>query len=215
MRIGVAKDRAFHFAYPDNLEVLAKLGAELVYFSPLDDRKLPSDLNGLYIPGGYPELFAKELADNQSMRDSIRLFGESDRSVYGECGGLMYLGQAIRDENGKEHNMVGLAPIVTQKLERLRTLGYVEVEFFKDNLWGNADSRMRGHEFHYSKIISENLEACGWESIYRMHRLRRDTEEFEGFSKGNMLLSYVHLHWASLPGAAKHFIDQCRKAVIV
>ncbi len=214
VRLGVARDAAFHFAYPDNLEALAEAGAELVFFSPLDDDALPDDLHGLYIPGGYPELFAAQLSENRSMLDSILRFGESGGVVYGECGGLMYLGLAILDADGTEHAMVGLAPMTTRKLERLRTLGYVNVSLQQDCLWGTRGGAMRGHEFHYSEIVSEDLDAQGWSDAYNLRRRRRKNDtETEGFSRGNALISYVHLHWAASPHATKHFLKRCREAV--
>ena len=212
VRIGVARDAAFHFAYPDNLEAMVAAGAELVFFSPLADSMLPEDLAGIYLPGGYPELFAKKLSQNQSMRNSIRQFGESGSVVYGECGGLMYLGQAIQDADGKEHAMVGLAPIVTRKLDHLRTLGYVEVALQQDSLWGLAGHSLRGHEFHYSEIVSEGFDSAGWQKVYNLHRRRRDLVEAEGFCRANTLISYVHLHWAAAPQAAQHFIQRCKEA---
>ncbi len=213
VRLGVARDAAFHFAYPDNLEALANAGAELLFFSTLDDDTLPDNLDGLYIPGGYPELFAAQLSRNHSMLDSIRKFGESGKVVYGECGGLMYLGRAILDADGTEHAMVGLAPVTTRKLERLRTLGYVEVNLQQDCLWGVEAATLRGHEFHYSEIVCDDLKADGWNCAYKLNRRRKSDTEAEGFSRGNTLISYVHLHWAASPSATAQFLDRCREAV--
>ena len=211
VRIGVARDVAFHFTYPDNLEALVAAGAELVFFSPLADPMLPEDLAGIYLPGGYPELFADKLSQNQSMRNSIRQFGESGGVVYGECGGLMYLGQTIQDGDGEEHPMVGLAPVVTRKLDRLKTLGYVEASLQQETLWGLAGQSLRGHEFHYSEIVSEGFDSAGWQKVYNLRRRRSDHAEAEGFCRANTLISYVHLHWAAAPQAVQHFIQRCKE----
>ena len=213
VRIGAACDAAFHFAYPDNLEALVDAGAEVVFFSPLEDERIPDGLGGLYFPGGYPELFAAKLAANKTMLASIRAFGDSGGVVFGECGGLMYLGQAIVDSDGTEHEMVGLAPVTTRKLDNLRTLGYVEVTFGEDCLWGSAGEKLRGHEFHYSEIVAEDFEAQGWHRVYSLSRRRNQEAQAEGFARGNMLVSYVHLHWASSPQAAAAFVNRCREAV--
>ena len=213
VRLGVARDAAFHFAYPDNLEALTEAGAELVFFSPLDDDALPDDLHGLYIPGGYPELFTAPLSQNCSMRDSIRKFGQSGGVVYGECGGLMYLGRAILDADGTEHTMVGLAPVTTRKLERLRMLGYVDISLQQECLWGAEGGTLRGHEFHYSEIVCEDFEAECWSRAYSLRRRRENDAEAEGFSRGNVLISYVHLHWAASPHATAQFLKRCREVV--
>ncbi len=213
IRIGVGRDAAFHFAYQDNLEALTAAGAEMVPFSPLADAQLPADLAGVYLPGGYPELYAEALAANETMRQSIREFGESGGVIYGECGGLMYLGRAIRNDAGDELPMVGLIPIVTRKLERLRTLGYVEVTMRLDTPWGRRGETIRGHEFHYSTIVSDELESAGWQKVYDLRRRRSDAVEAEGFRRANILASYVHLHWASRPDAASRFVDHCRNCV--
>ena len=213
VRIGVARDAAFHFAYPDNLEALTSAGAELAEFSPLDDQSLPDDLGGLYFPGGYPELFAAKLSANKPMLDAIRSFGDSGGIVYGECGGLMYLGRAILDSDGAEHEMVGLVPVTTRKLDRLKTLGYVEVTFEADCLWGSVGKKIRGHEFHYSEIVTEDFEASGWNRAYSLSRRRAGEVEAEGFTRGNVLVSYVHLHWASVAEATAEFVKRCSEAV--
>ena len=213
VRLGVARDEAFHFAYPENLSALVDSGADLVFFSPLSDAALPEGLDGIYIPGGYPELFAAPLAENRSMRESIRQFGQSGSVVYGECGGLMYLGRSIVDEQGAEHEMVGLAPITTRKLDRLKTLGYVEATLREPCLWGTPGAVLRGHEFHYSEIVNDDLEAEGFRCAYALQRRKREGKELEGFVRDNLMLSYIHLYWASSPSATAAFIDRCRKAV--
>jgi len=208
-RIGVARDRAFHFYYPDNLEALRAAGAELAEFSPLTDRELPEGVDALYFGGGYPEVHAAELAANAPMRTAVREFADRGGCIYAECGGLIYLGRTLRGLDGASHRMAGVLPVVTRMLERLRTLGYVEVELAADAAWGSAGQRLRGHEFHYSEIESDELAAGGWERAYRLNRRRGGDERSEGFQRGRVLASYVHLHWASRPEAAGRLVDAC------
>jgi len=208
-RIGVARDRAFHFYYPDNLEALRAAGAELAEFSPLTDRELPEGVDALYFGGGYPEVHAAELAANAPMRTAVREFADRGGCIYAECGGLIYLGRTLRGLDGASHRMAGVLPVITRMLERLRTLGYVEVELAADAAWGSAGQRLRGHEFHYSEIESDELAAGGWERAYRLNRRRGGDERSEGFQRGRVLASYVHLHWASRPEAAGRLVDAC------
>ncbi len=152
VRIGVPMDKAFNFYYQDNLEVLETLGAELIYFSPMNDESLPEKLDGLYVGGGFPEVFAKELSDNHSMRASMKAFVESDRPVYAECGGLMYLCKAIIDLEGNTFEMVGVIDnksIMTKKLQRF---GYVDVELGEDCIIGPKGLKVKAHEFHRSEV---------------------------------------------------------------
>jgi cobyrinic acid a,c-diamide synthase len=211
LRLGIARDEAFHFYYADNLEALEQAGAELVPFSPLADRALPPDLDGLYFGGGYPELHAARLAGNATMLDAVRGFAASGRCVYAECGGLMYLGQSLRGLDGQRHAMAGVLPIETAMLAKLRTLGYAEVTLGTDSLWGQAGQTRRGHEFHYSEITADRTAAEGWRPAYRVARRRAAESQSEGFAKGNVLASYVHLHWASCPEADRHFVTCCEK----
>ena len=155
VRLGIARDEAFHFYYPDNLESLRRGGAELAAFSPLADAALPEDLDGLYFGGGYPEVHAARLAANAPMLDAVRRFAASGRPVYAECGGLMYLGRALRTLDGARHALAGVLPVETTMLKTLKTLGYAEVTFAGDSLWGAAGDGCRGHEFHYSEIVAD------------------------------------------------------------
>lgn len=210
LRLAVAQDAAFHFTYPDNLRALEAAGTRLCRFSPLKDEQLPDEVDGIYLPGGYPELYARQLSQNQSMRAAIQSFSHTGGLVYAECGGLMYLGDGIMDGDGKTWPMVGIIPIVTAIRKRLKALGYNEVTFTHPCLWGAPGLTLRGHAFHYSEIVSEQLEAGGWKRAYRLSRPNRNTSTQEGLSKGNVLASYVHLHWAANPDAVSHFISNCR-----
>ena len=203
MRLGIARDSAFHFYYQDNLEALERHGCALVEFSPINDASLPNDLDGLYIGGGYPELFAEALSANEKMRNSIADFAGSNKPVYAECGGLMYLGNKLITANAKEYPMVGLLDVTTKMLERFKTLGYVQVVLLQDSLWGTKDTTIRGHEFHYSEI-TESLNNI--QKIYSVKRRSGSESSTEGFQKQNILASYTHLHFASRLETVKQFV---------
>ena len=160
VRLGVARDRAFCFYYPENLELLARFGAELVPFSPLTAPQLPENLHGLYLGGGYPELFAAQLAANEGLKRDLREQAAAGLPVYAECGGLMYLSQEIQDLEGRHYPMAGVLPLKVRMLKRFRALGYREITLTAAGLLGPAGTRARGHEFHYSEIAAETGDPC-------------------------------------------------------
>jgi cobyrinic acid a,c-diamide synthase len=203
-RLGIARDEAFHFYYPDNLEALERAGCELVPFSPLHDKALPENLDGIYLGGGYPEEHAAALSANHPMLDSIRRFAQSNRVIYAECGGLMFVTEGIETLDGVRHPMLGLLPAWTRMCPSRKSLGYVEVTFSADNLWGKAGDVLRGHEFHYSELKSI---PSGCETTYELRYRRCDRPAAEGFQRGLILASYAHLHFASHPEALHHFVQ--------
>jgi len=197
--IAVARDAAFDFYYEDNLDLLRSLGAELVFFSPLADVRLPEGAGALYLGGGYPELHAERLAANDAMLRAVRRFAASGRPVYAECGGLMYLSGALVDEAGRRHAMAGVVPGTSRMTGRV-TIGYREAEALRDSLLAEAGQRVRGHEFHYSV-----LESPPPHPAYR----RADGEETEGVVAGpadNVLASYLHVHFATDPRMAERLV---------
>jgi cobyrinic acid a,c-diamide synthase len=206
-RIGVAFDEAFHFYYEDNLARLEALGARLVRFSPVHDRELP-DVHGVYLGGGYPEEHAAALARNVGLREALRAFARGGGPIYAECGGLMFLSQAIRTCDGAEHPMLGLLPGVAVMKERLAALGYVEVETRLPTLLGPAGLKLRGHQFRYSELtgIPDDLGLA-----YVVRRRRGGEAALEGYARGSVLGTYVHAHWASCPEAAAGFVDACAR----
>jgi cobyrinic acid a,c-diamide synthase len=206
--VGLAYDRAFHFYYPDNLDELQSRGCDLIRFSPLEDRKLPEGLNGLYLGGGYPEEYAEALSDNQEMQQAIRQYAGRGFPVYAECGGLMYLTRGIETTKGKRYPMVGLLPVWSRMLDRLKSLGYVEVTLVQNSLWGESGAVFRGHEFHYSELTEPLQDDALWASVYRVKHRRSKTISLEGFQQKKVLASYVHLHWASKPDGIANFISQ-------
>ena len=207
--IGVAYDRAFHFYYPDNLDELKLRGCDLILFSPLRDRKLPEDIDALYFGGGYPEEYAETLSENREMEEAVRQFAGRGLPLYAECGGLMYLTRGIETTQGKRHSMVGLLPVWSRMLNRLKSLGYVEVTLTSNSLWGERGAVLRGHEFHYSELVGPPLDDPLWTPVYRIKRRRTEKIFIEGFQQNNVLASYVHLHWASQLRNVETFINRC------
>jgi cobyrinic acid a,c-diamide synthase len=204
-RIGVALDEAFQFYYQANFDLLKAAGAELVFWSPLNDSALPS-VDGLYIGGGYPEIHAKELSANETMRREVKAFVESGRPLYAECGGLMYLCLALEDLEGKLHPMAGVLQTTARMRPGKLTLGYTEVEFSAENPLAPAGTVARGHEFHYSRIDEVPASV---QRVYRLRRLRGGEERAEGYLVENAVLSYVHLHFESNPLVAERFVSSC------
>ncbi|MDX6530480.1 MAG: cobyrinic acid a,c-diamide synthase [Blastocatellia bacterium] len=203
-RIGIARDSAFCFYYQDNLDLLVNAGAEIVEFSPIKQERLPESLDGLYLGGGYPELYAAALAANETMRDDVARFAQSGKPVYGECGGLMYLTEAIVDQESHSFPMVGVFPTRARMQPRLAALGYAEVEGMNKTGWLRPDERARGHEFRYSVIddMPEQIQRC-----YRVSTMAGERQD--GFSVGSVLGSYVHLHFGSCPRFAARFVAAC------
>jgi cobyrinic acid a,c-diamide synthase len=201
VRVGIARDEAFCFYYPDNLELLEQAGAELVEFSPIRD-PLPDDLDGLYIGGGYPELHAAKLADNVATREAIREFAAAGAPIYAECGGLMYLAQNLELGESK-HPLCGILPFSTRMPAALK-LAYVEINT-TGGLFG-PNHTARGHLFHRSEISGDR----GTLRCYQVRTSRGDRAE-EGYHFGNVLASYVHLHFASDPSLVAAFLQRCQE----
>ncbi|MEW6266897.1 MAG: cobyrinate a,c-diamide synthase [Thermodesulfobacteriota bacterium] len=206
VRLGLAYDQAFCFYYRENLRRLEEAGADLILFSPLHDTDLPRDLAGLYIGGGYPEVFASTLAGNESLRRAIGEFGRAGGPIYAECGGLMYLSRSLQDLAGRVWPMTGLLPLEVRMLPRLKSLGYRRTTLTKDTIIGPAGLTARGHEFHYSEIVRTEIDARGYVARSPVPA----GEEAVGFIRGNTLAGYVHLHFGSNPDLAHYFVDSCR-----
>ncbi|HKT35069.1 MAG TPA: cobyrinate a,c-diamide synthase [Nitrospira sp.] len=210
VRVGVAYDPAFCFYYPDNLELLEAEGAELVKFSPMNDQDLPS-VDMLYFGGGYPELYGERLASNISMRQSVRSFAERGGVVYAECGGMMYLTEAIKNFDGRVHEMVGLfsAEAVMQKTSM--TLGYRTMTCSQDCAIGGHGVTAKGHEFHYSALTPRGplQYAC------QLRDARGQLIGEDGLVKGNALALYTHLHFASQPLIAKGLLAAARRSSVL
>jgi len=208
VRIGVARDNAFCFYYQDNLDLLADCGAELVFFSPLTDAGLPNDLDGLYLGGGYPELFAGQLSANITMCRQIREKSIDAMPIYAECGGFMYLCRDVSDMDGNCHAMTGCFPFATRMDDRLKALGYREITLTADTIIGKAGRRIRGHELHYS-LINEAAPVC--DTVYRVGARTGIQETSEGYRVHQTLGSYVHLHFGSQPEAPRALVEACHQ----
>ena len=199
-RIAVAYDKAFSFYYRDNFDLLKAYGAELLFFSPIEDKHIPEGIDGLYLGGGYPEVYAEALSENRSMAGEIREAVESSVPVYAECGGLIYLSQAIENFDNKMHMMSGVLPI-TCKMQNRPVLGYREVITDTDTVIAPAGVVLRGHEFHYSSISTVG------DRIRAAYRIGNGLKE--GFVYKNTLASYIHLHFAGRPEIAEQFVSGC------
>jgi cobyrinic acid a,c-diamide synthase len=204
VRLAVAQDAAFCFYYRENLQILKEHGFELVYFSPLKDTKLPSGIDGIYLGGGYPELFAEQLSINIEMRRSLLKWVEGGGFVYAECGGLMYLTESLTDLSGKSFPMTGVFPVTVRMKPRFSRLGYRTVTLNDDSLLGLRGQMLFGHEFHYSEIetISDGIDR-----LYELEDGRK-----EGYRVKNVMGSYVHLHFAKTPESIRHMYTTLHKS---
>ncbi|HYQ37841.1 MAG TPA: cobyrinate a,c-diamide synthase, partial [Pseudomonas sp.] len=187
VRIGVARDAAFAFVYPANLDLLRALGAELVFFSPLADRQLP-EVDSLYLPGGYPELHLAQLAENLSMLAAIRAHHAAGKPILAECGGMLYLLDGLTDLDGQRGALLGLLPGEAQMQPRLVSLAMQEIEL--------DGERLRGHSYHHSTM------ACALEPIAQGEcpNYRRTSEPL--YRSGRLTASYIHFYLPSAPRAA-------------
>jgi len=203
VRIAIARDKAFSFYYQDNIDLLKAWGAELLPFSPLTDTALPEGMDGIYIGGGFPEIYAQELSQNRLILAALKQANENHMPIYAECGGLMYLGHSLRDISGQEHQMVGLLPVASHLEGTNLNLGYRTVRALSDGPILKHDEELRGHEFHWSRLDHEpQQEAAYWV----LEQGRR-----EGFQIGNVLASYIHLHFASRKGLAQRLVLFCKQ----
>ncbi len=195
--LAVARDRAFCFYYQDNLEMLSAAGIEPVFFSPLSDNHLPKGCKGIYLGGGYPELFADQLSSNGSMLADIRTFAEKGGSIVGECGGFMYLCEEIETLEGVSRLMTGIFPLQIRMKSRLSRLGYRRPQLLHDCFFGSRGGELHGHEFHYSEI--KDCKTQG-NSLYTLPDGRA-----EGYYHLNVLGSYIHLHFGRSAEAIHSF----------
>jgi len=208
--IAVARDAAFCFYYPDNLELLRDHGAQIELFSPLAGESLPGRARGVYLGGGYPEVHAGILSEQgeKGFFADLRRAAELGIPVYAECGGLMVLSRFIEALDGRRYPMAGLLPFGTRMLPRRKALGYTEATLRRACLMGPAGSVVRGHEFHYSEIV-ESEEPRRLETAYEIKGRKGGAARREGYMNGSVLASYVHLHWGSRPRSAAALVDRC------
>ncbi|MEM7726980.1 MAG: cobyrinate a,c-diamide synthase [Cyanobacteria bacterium P01_A01_bin.45] len=206
IRIAIARDKAFNFYYRDNFDLLVELGAKLVFWSPLQDEKLPEDIAGMYFGGGFPEVFAEKLSENTEVLKAVKNAILSGIPTIAECGGLMYLCEQIIDFQKKSWEMVGIIPAKTIMDKRL-SLGYRRAIALQDSPLVTAGMTVYGHEFHRSTLSSVSEKPL-------FQSFRVDEEESIG-NEGwvclpNLHASYIHLHWGANIGIPQRFLQQCQ-----
>lgn len=204
-RIGIVRDSAFQFYYPDNIASLEKAGAELVYISPLTDTELPG-IDGLYIGGGFPETHAGELAANEKFRNAIRAAAESGLPIYAECGGLMYLGESL--ELDRSYPMAGVLPIVFGFSKKPQGHGYTIARVDHPNPFYEVGTVIKGHEFHYSKVLE--WRGGDQEMVFAMEKGRGIRNNRDGICFKNVFATYTHIHSLGMPRWAETLVHLAR-----
>jgi cobyrinic acid a,c-diamide synthase len=206
--IAVARDDAFCFYYPENLELLTEAGAAIEFFSPLKGERPGANAAGVYLGGGYPELHASQLASNADLWRALRDLRARDAPIYAECGGFMVLTQGLIDGAGRRWPMAGLIPGVTRMTDRLAALGYRHAAALRPNLLTDGADELRGHEFRYSTWVRDEPmadDAIAW----RVRGARAEAPpDSGGFVSGNLLASYLHIHFAQRAGIARRFVEK-------
>ena len=190
-RIAVARDEAFAFAYPGVIEGWRTAGSDVQFFSPLADEAPGDTCDAVYLPGGYPELHAGSLSTGRRFLPGLRNAAARGAHIFGECGGYMVLGQQLTDANGDAHEMAGLLPLETSFAARQLHLGYRRVKTLNGTSFGPAGSMMRGHEFHYTKVIREDHSACA--AFFDTWDARGEARGKTGLQDGNVAGSFIHL----------------------
>ena len=205
IRIALARDAAFNFYYQDNLDILTELGAELIDWSPIKDKSIPDNIQGLYFGGGFPEVFAQQLAANKNVLNQLRQTILAGMPTYAECGGLMYLCEKLIDLKQKSWLMVGVIPS-SVSMEAKLTLGYRKAIALKDSCSIEARQTVTGHEFHRSQI--KTLPA---DPQWQLQGFHQSSPQFnEGWQIKQLYASYLHLHWGENKHLARRFVNCCQ-----
>jgi cobyrinic acid a,c-diamide synthase len=206
-RVGIIRDSAFQFYYPENIDALSDGGAEVIFISPLRDRELLK-LDALYIGGGFPETHAQQLADNASFSRQLKALADDGLPIYAECGGLMYLGEKLVLE-GHAYPMVGVFPVAFDFYKKPQGHGYTIVTVEGENPYFDVGTEIRGHEFHYSRVSdwtgNEN------DLVFHMKRGVGITKDRDGIVYKNVLATYTHIHALGTPGWAGALIRNAVK----
>jgi cobyrinic acid a,c-diamide synthase len=200
--IGIIKDSAFQFYYPENIDALREAGAETVFISSLTSQTLP-ELDALYIGGGFPETHAKELAENGSFRKELKAMAEDGLPIYAECGGLMYLGEELVLEN-RSYPMAGVLPLTFDFYSRPQGHGYTVVTVENENPFYEVGAEIRGHEFHYSRVLQWSGDEK--DLVFRMQRGVGITKDKDGICYKNVLATYTHIHALGTPHWARALV---------
>ena len=206
LAVGVALDESFNFYYQDNLDMLNAYGADIRFFSTIKDNEIPSDVSGLYIGGGFPEMLPERLGANTSMLKSIKKAAEDEMPIYAECGGLMYLTDFITDFENRSHKMVGLLNARTVMTKGL-TLNYTLADVIADNPLSKVNDVLKGHEFHYSKILEIPKDV---RFAYRMKIGIGIDGKYDAWLEHKVLASYMHMHFAYQRRLVKNFLRACK-----
>ena len=202
IKIGIFKDAAFSFYYPENIEALISAGAQPEFISPFDSGSIP-EVDALYIGGGFPETHAKTLAENTTFREQLRSLAQSGLPIYAECGGLMFLGEALVLE-GVSYPMVGVFPVVFGISKQPQGHGYTVALVEKENPYFDVGTELRGHEFHYSHILK--WKGSNKDLVFRMKRGTGFMEKKDGLCFKNVLATFTHLHALGTPSWAKAMV---------
>ena len=201
-RVAVAKDEAFCFYYKENLELLERNGCELISFSPLHDKSFPSDIDGLILAGGYPELYAKELSENRMMKEEILERLQKGLPCLAECGGFLYLKEELEGEDETFYPMVGFLEGKAYKTGKLGRFGYITLQSKEDTMWLKKGETIRGHEFHYWDCTN-NGDKC----IAMKPDGKRKWEGMQ--EKGHTFAGFPHISYVSNPEVVKRFVGLC------
>ncbi|SHI76641.1 hydrogenobyrinic acid a,c-diamide synthase (glutamine-hydrolysing) [Parasporobacterium paucivorans DSM 15970] len=199
--IAVARDEAFCFYYEDNLKLLQKMGAKIIYFSPMRDKKVPDEADALMLGGGYPEVHAKILSENSSMLDSIKAATDGGLPCMAECGGFMYLHEAMEDMEGNVHKMAGVIKGKAYKTSKLGRFGYIKLTALENQFLGNKGDAIKGHEFHY--FDSTN---CGTSFLAEKPNGKKRWECIHGST--NMAAGFPHLYYYSNINVPYNFLEK-------
>lgn len=202
--IAVAKDAAFNFYYEDNLDLLRAAGAKIVFFSPLTDSALPPNTAGIYLGGGFPELFAEPLSQNITLKRALQKAHAAQMPIYAECGGFMYLTEQLIDLKGNSYPMMALVPGITKMQNRLVSMGYRMVKSTGGNFLIEAETPLRGHEFHWSTWETTCEISAAWQV---KSRRTDDSSKPNGYATDNLIASYIHLHFAHNLSLAQNFVQ--------
>ena len=209
VRIGVIRDEAFQFYYPENLEALTEQGAHIIEIDALHDSGLP-DMDALYIGGGFPEVQAERLSGNRDFLKSLRVAADEGLPIYAECGGLIYLGESLNTA-GRCFPMAGVLPVRFDMQRRPQGHGYTDVEVDRENPFFKIGAKLKGHEFHYCRIISgDDIDGS---TVFRVKRGQGLDGRRDGYCRKNVLASFTHLHALGTPEWAEGLIaraDQYR-----
>ncbi len=202
-RIGIIKDSAFQFYYPENIDALVAAGAETVFISPLRTNKIPP-VDALYIGGGFPETHAKELSENEQFRNELKALAEDGLPIYAECGGLMYLGEKLVLDN-KSYPMAGVLPVVFGLSKKPKGHGYTIISIERENKYFKKGSEIRGHEFHYSYVLE--WKGNDKDLVFNMKRGNGFINKKDGICYKNVLATYTHIHALGTPSWAEAMVS--------